>query len=38
MTDMILIFIAAMAVWTGIIIYLLHLDKKIRELEKRLEG
>ncbi len=38
MTDMMLIFIAAMTVWTGIIIYLLHLDKKIRELEKRLEG
>ncbi len=38
MTDMILIFIAAMVVWTGIIIYLLHLDKKIRDLEKRLEG
>lgn len=38
MTDMVLIFIAAMAVWTGIIIYLLHLDKKIRDLEKRMEG
>ena len=38
MTDMVLIFIAAMAVWTGIIIYLLQLDKKIHDLEKRLEG
>ncbi|VVB91199.1 Uncharacterised protein [uncultured archaeon] len=34
---MILIFISAMAVWTVIILYLLHLDKKIREFEKCLE-
>lgn len=34
---MILVFIAAMIVWTVIIIYLVHLDKKMRELEERLE-
>ncbi len=35
---MILIFVSAMIVWTVIILYLLHLDRKIRELENRLEG
>ncbi len=35
---MILIFISAMIVWTVIILYLLHLDRKMHELEKRLEG
>ncbi len=33
---MIVIFIAALAVWTVLILYLMHLDRKIRELEKRL--
>ncbi len=35
---MILIFLASMVVWTAIILYLMHLDKKMRELEKRIEG
>lgn len=33
---MIVIFIAALAVWTVLILYLRHLDRRLRELEKRL--
>ncbi len=31
-----MVFIAVLAVWTILILYLMHLDRKIRELEKRL--
>ncbi|NJD76651.1 MAG: CcmD family protein [Candidatus Methanoperedens sp.] len=33
---MIIIFIAVLAVWTVLVLYLVHLDRKIRELEERL--
>lgn len=33
---MIVIFIAVLAVWTVLILYLMHLDRRLRELENRL--
>jgi CcmD family protein len=34
---MIVIFIAALIVWTVLILYIIHLDRRMRELEKRME-
>lgn len=34
---MILVFMVLLIFWTALIFYLMHLDRKIRELEKRLE-
>jgi uncharacterized membrane protein YcaP (DUF421 family) len=35
---MIAVFIILLVFWTVLILYLMHLDRKIRELEKCLEG
>lgn len=34
---MIVIFIATLVVWTVLILYIIHLDIRMRELEKRME-
>lgn len=34
---MIVVFLILIVFWTVLILYLIHLDRKIRELEKRLE-
>ncbi len=35
---MILVFVILFVFWTVLVLYLMHLDRKIRELEKRMEG
>jgi CcmD family protein len=35
---MIEVFLILLIFWTVLVLYLMHLDRKIREIEKRMEG